>query len=220
MGELNVDVLIKWLPEKVTLKGDVQYSPEEKLLRAIFGERSREVRDTSLRVPPGVEGTVIDVKIFSRSGVRKDKRYKQDVTKHIEKIEEDFKQHKQFLKEMIFEKARTILGDQSLQIFEEVWTAKSKDKDAQQLLKQLKTAYENRLRTIEELKEERIAKFRKGDPLPSGVIKVVKTYIAMKRPVSVGDKVAGRHGNKGVVSTLVAREDMPYMEKILRLDTH
>ncbi len=197
---------------KVTLKGDVQYSPEEKLLRAIFGERSREVRDTSLRVPPGVEGTVIDVKIFSRSGVRKDKRYKQDVTKHIEKIEEDFKQHKQFLKEMIFEKARTILGDQSLQIFEEVWTAKSKDKDAQQLLKQLKTAYENRLRTIEELKEERIAKFRKGDPLPSGVIKVVKTYIAMKRPVSVGDKVAGRHGNKGVVSTLVAREDMPYME--------
>ena len=197
---------------KVTLKGDVQYSPEEKLLRAIFGERSREVRDTSLRVPPGVEGTVIDVKIFSRSGVRKDKRYKQDVVKHIEKIEEDFKQHKQFLKEMIFEKACSLLGDQSVTVFEEVWTVKSKDKDTQQLLKQLKTAYENRLRTIEELKEERIAKFRKGDPLPSGVIKVVKTYIAMKRPVSVGDKVAGRHGNKGVVSTLVAREDMPYME--------
>lgn len=197
---------------KVTLKGDVQYSPEEKLLRAIFGERSREVRDTSLRVPPGVEGTVIDVKIFSRSGVRKDKRYKQEVTKQIEKIEEDFKQHIQFLGNMVLDRGRSYLNDTSIKSLDDIWNSKAKDKDVLLSIKQLKTAYENRLRTIEELKEERIGKFRKGDPLPSGVIKVVKTYIAMKRPVSVGDKVAGRHGNKGVVSTLVSREDMPYME--------
>ena len=83
---------------KVTLKGDIQYSPEEKLLRAIFGEKSREVRDTSLRVPPGVEGTVIDVKIFSRSGIRKDKRYKEEVTKQVEKLENDFNHHVDYLK--------------------------------------------------------------------------------------------------------------------------
>src|SRR5205823_11244300 len=89
---------------KVTLKGDIQYSPEEKLLRAIFGEKSREVRDTSLRVPPGIEGTIVDVKIFSRSGVRRDKRYKEEIAKQVAKIESDFEQHGIILNEMIVEK--------------------------------------------------------------------------------------------------------------------
>lgn len=200
---------------KVTLKGDIQYSPEEKLLRAIFGERSREVRDTSLRVPPGVEGTVIDVKIFSRSGVKKDKRYKQEVTKQIEKIEEDFSLHLRYLNQAIKAQLIAILepsqdyADMSL---EDLWNIKNKNKTIAFQVKQLKTAYDNQLRILDGLKEERVGKFRKGDSLASGVIKVVKVYIAMKRPVSVGDKVAGRHGNKGVVSVIVPREDMPYME--------
>ena len=89
---------------KLLLKGDIQYSPEEKLFRAIFGEKSREVRDTSLRVPPGIEGTVVDVKIFSRSGVRKDKRYKDEVTKQVDKVEADFTDHVRFLEKMVVEK--------------------------------------------------------------------------------------------------------------------
>lgn len=200
---------------KVTLKGDIQYSPEEKLLRAIFGERSREVRDTSLRVPPGIEGTVIDVKIFSRSGIKKDKRYKQEVTKQIEKIESDFALHVRYLKHAVKDQVLAIVEspqDYADQDLEEIWGVKTKNKTIAQQIKQLKTAYENQLRILDGLKEERIGKFRKGDSLPSGVIKVVKVYIAMKRPVSVGDKVAGRHGNKGVVSTIVPREDMPYTE--------
>ena len=203
---------------KVTLKGDIQYSPEEKLLRAIFGEKSREVRDTSLRVPPGITGTVIDVKIFSRSGVRKDARYKQEVAKQIEKLEADYVHHTIFLKNMIAEKAASILnGNLSVSemkklAIDEIFKLKVKDKTAQEELKRLKDSYENQLRILEGLKEERINRFKKGDVLPSGVIKMVKVYIAMKRHISVGDKIAGRHGNKGVVSVIVPREDMPYLD--------
>ncbi len=219
---------------KVTLKGDIQYSPEEKLLRAIFGEKSREVRDTSLRVPPGVEGTVIDVKIFSRSGIRKDKRYKEVVTNETRKIEDDFKMHADCLANMIKSKVAEYLDGQkaagkvSKEILtkdlldkskivaqlsaEEVLAINISDKKIKALIEELKVAYDNQLRILTGLKEERIAKLKKGDPLPSGVIKVVKVYIAMKRPVSVGDKLAGRHGNKGVVSIIVPREDMPYLD--------
>jgi DNA-directed RNA polymerase subunit beta len=217
---------------KVTLKGDIQYSPEEKLLRAIFGEKSREVRDTSLRVPPGIEGTVIDVKIFSRSGVRKDARYKQEVAKQIEKLEVDNTHHVIFLQNMIINKARDIVhgkpattdvkkgvrggkfDKEELQDFvlDDLFKLKLKDKSVQEELKHLKDSYENQLRILEGLKEDRINHFKKGDALPSGVIKMVKVYIAMKRHISVGDKVAGRHGNKGIVSAIVPREDMPYLD--------
>jgi DNA-directed RNA polymerase subunit beta len=182
---------------KVTLKGDIQYSPEEKLLRAIFGEKSREVRDTSLRVPPGVEGTVIDVKIFSRSGMRKDRRYKEMVAQETLRIEQDFVMHVATLEKMIEEKIKE---------------AGKGAKGAKSEVAALKASLENQKRILEQLKEERINRLKKGDPLPSGVIKMVKVYIGMKRHVSVGDKVAGRHGNKGVVSILVPREDMPYMD--------
>ncbi len=217
---------------KVTLKGDIQYSPEEKLLRAIFGEKSREVRDTSLRVPPGIEGTVIDVKIFSRSGVRKDIRYKQEVTKQIEKLESDHVHHVLFLKNMVYDKLIDLLNEKTPAAegklgvvsgkynkealkkvsFEDVFKLKVKDKTAQETVKRVKDSYENQLRIIDGLKEERINRFKKGDVLPSGVIKMVKVYIAMKRHISVGDKIAGRHGNKGVVSAIVPREDMPYLD--------
>jgi DNA-directed RNA polymerase subunit beta len=218
---------------KVTLKGDIQYSPEEKLLRAIFGEKSREVRDTSLRVPPGVEGTIVDVKIFSRSGIRKDKRYKEEVAKQSAIIDQEYLDHCAFLSKMTTEKIISLLHGETpgtgapkgalkgavydqdkLADFDFTQLLKLKAKEAKlnDELKVIAHAYENQLRILEGLKEERINKLKKGDPLPSGVIKMVKVYIAMKRPISVGDKIAGRHGNKGVISNIVPREDMPCLE--------
>lgn len=218
---------------KVTLKGDVQYSPEEKLLHAIFGEKSREVRDTSLRVPPGVEGMVTDVKVFSRSGVRKDKRYKEEVLKQIKTLEENFARHSELLQKMVAEKIIGLLSDakpsgkvaeliltagkyDSKKLakvpVETLFTLKVADKELGDKLSDILSSYDVQVKVLNVLKEEKIAKFKKGDPLPSGVIKMVKVYIAMKRNISVGDKIAGRHGNKGVISTIVPREDMPYME--------
>lgn len=224
---------------KVTLKGDIQFSPEEKLLRAIFGEKSREVRDTSLRVSPGIEGTIVDVKIFSRSGVRKDKRYKEEAFKEIEKLEKNHEHHVALLQKMLSEKivkeldgkatgagiakrlmsGATFKADQLKKLsLDELFTLKPKDKSALDALKKTKHSYENQLRILSMLKEEKIGVLKKGDPLPSGVIKVVKIYIGMKRTISVGDKIAGRHGNKGVVSNIVPREDMPYLEDGTAID--
>ncbi len=224
---------------KVTLKGDIQYSPEEKLLRAIFGEKSREVRDTSLRVPPGVEGTVINVKIFSRSGIRKDKRYREEVAKQIATSEKDFQDHVMFLENMITEKvinelkgkkpAATVSKkflkkgafDSDMLISKslpDLFKLQTNDKKVNNRIVTLKNSFENQVRILMGLKEERINKLKKGDPLPSGVIKMIKIYIAMKRSVSVGDKLAGRHGNKGVVSIIVPREDMPYLENGTPID--
>lgn len=217
---------------KVTLKGDIQYSPEEKLLRAIFGEKSREVRDTSLRVPPGIEGTIVDVKIFSRSGIRKDKRYKDEIAKQVIKVETDFADHVRFLGKMVIESishgfegkkaaassSKSVITDGVFdkeklmsKTLEELFVLKSADKEVNEKLNLLKDSYENQLRILAVLKEERINKLKKGDILPSGVIKMVKVYISMKRTIQAGDKLAGRHGNKGVVSTIVPREDMPYL---------
>lgn len=218
---------------KVTLKGDIQYSPEEKLLRAIFGEKSREVRETSLRVPPGTEGTVVDVKIFSRSGVRKDKRYKEEVAKKIALLERDYEAHVVLLEVMIANKIIDVIHRkkastktskkvlkgglfekgllQKLPLIEllQMWAA---DKNINNILAQIKDSFEKQINILNGLKEEDINKLKRRDPLPSGVIKMVKVYISTKRIVSVGDKLAGRHGNKGVVSTIVPREDMPYLD--------
>ncbi len=242
LEELDEDGIIKIgsrvkpgdiLVGKVTLKGDVQYSPEEKLLRAIFGEKSREVRDTSLRVPPGVEGMVIDVKVFSRSGIRKDKRYKDEVIKQIGKLEDDFSQHGALLEKMVVEKIVALLVDKKPAIKgleavltkgvydaeklfahdpKKVITYRSNDKASIDEINNIVTSYEVQVRVLEGLKEEKIGRFKKGDPLPSGVIKMVKVFVAMKRHISVGDKIAGRHGNKGVISNILPREDMPYLE--------
>jgi DNA-directed RNA polymerase subunit beta len=224
---------------KVTLKGDIQYSPEEKLLRAIFGEKSREVRDTSLRVPPGVEGTVIDVRVFSRSGIRKDRRYKDIVMHQVEKLEAEFASYQKSVEDMVLQKLATLMHDQESALkvsatllkkdlfdsaalqklsYEKIAALKVKDKKVTLELEHVKNAFSNQLKILEELKKERIAKLKKGDPLPSGVIKMVKIYIASKRHVSVGDKIAGRHGNKGVVSNIVPREDMPYLDDGTTID--
>jgi DNA-directed RNA polymerase subunit beta len=218
---------------KVTLKGDIQYSPEEKLLRAIFGEKSREVRDTSLRVPPGVEGTVIDVKVFSRSGIRKDKRYKDTVVKLTEKLEGEYIYHQAMLLDIVTKKITSLLADKTptgkvspkvlsgktldadkikALSLDELAAIKTSDKEVNEAVDNFKESYDTQLRVLAGLKEERINKLKKGDSLPSGVIKMIKVYIASKRHVAVGDKLAGRHGNKGVVSIIVPREDMPYLE--------
>jgi DNA-directed RNA polymerase subunit beta len=218
---------------KVTLKGDIQVSPEEKLLRAIFGEKSREVRDTSLRVPPGVEATVIDVKVFSRSGIRKDKRYKDIVQKETLKIEENFAHHldilnsgikekiialidgkeaparkyKEFIEKGVFSKSKLLSADVRALLEIEVGI-----KNIDSKIKHYNEILTNQIHILTALKEDRINQLRKGDELPSGVIKMIKVYVATRRRISVGDKVAGRHGNKGVVSRIVNVEDMPYME--------
>ena len=218
---------------KVTLKGDVQYSPEEKLLRAIFGEKSREVRDTSLRVPPGVEGTVIDVKMFSRSGARKDKRYKEDAEKKVAKLELSLARQIELLNKTVHHKIASVLQGQKpagrvskkllskdvydYQLLQEVdfdtiLTLQCKDEKNAQIVEKVTSAYETKLTILKSVTEERIALLKKSDDLPSGVIKVIKVYIASKRPISVGDKIAGRHGNKGVVSNILPREDMPYLD--------
>jgi DNA-directed RNA polymerase subunit beta len=216
---------------KVTLKGDIQVSPEEKLLRAIFGEKSREVRDTSLRVPPGVEATVVDVKIFSRSGIRKDRRYKDIVAKETEKIDENHLYHLGVLSIATREKialavdgvkSKAKTGDfiekgafSSEKIIaapiDKALAIKVEDKALQSRINELVDRYHSQIQVLLALKNEQIARLRKGDDLPSGVIKMVRVYVAMKRSISVGDKVAGRHGNKGVVSRVVNREDMPYL---------
>ena len=218
---------------KVTLKGDIQFSPEEKLLRAIFGEKSREVRDTSLRVPPGVEGTVIDVKVFSRSGMRKDRRYKEMVALETVRLEKEFDMHVSVLETMMTLKLRELVSGQAVTkgtksplvkgdvldknkvaqaSFKDLAIVKVTDKGIAEQVKSIVSSLDNQVRILQGLKEERINRLKKGDPLPSGVIKMVKVHIGMKRHVSVGDKVAGRHGNKGVVSIIVPREDMPYMD--------
>ena len=219
---------------KVTLKGDVQVSPEEKLLRAIFGEKSREVRDTSLRVPPGVSGTVTDVKVFSRSGIRRDKRYKQIVAEKTLKMEDDLNHHVSILNEIAKERFINLIAGQkpvALKKFAKYLKKNVFDKNKLSelsiddiakfsvanesinvRLKELSESLDSQVQVLNALKEEKVGRLRKGDDLPSGVIKMVRVYVAMKRHLSVGDKMAGRHGNKGVVSRLVNVEDMPYME--------
>lgn len=217
---------------KVTLKGDVQVSPEEKLLRAIFGEKSREVRDTSLRVPPGVEATVIDVKVFSRSGIRKDKRYKDIVQKETSKIEENFSYQLGVLRDNIKERVALLLdgkkatgtkqkefvvgsnysAEQILKVdIEALLALETSYKEVNDAIKQYKELLANQVHVLTALKEDQITRLRQGDDLPSGVIKMVKVYVATTRRLSVGDKMAGRHGNKGVVSRIVNVEDMPYL---------
>ena len=218
---------------KVTLKGDVQVSPEEKLLRAIFGEKSREVRDTSLRVPPGVEATVVDVKVFSRSGIRKDKRYKEIVQKETQKIEDNFAYHLQTLEKGIKTRVielvdgktsksaaakdllvKGVFSADKLQLVEiaRLLSIETGDKEIDAKIKNYNEILTNQIHVLTALKEDRINQLRKGDDLPSGVIKMIKVYVATKRRLSVGDKMAGRHGNKGVVSRIVNVEDMPYMQ--------
>ncbi len=222
---------------KITPKGETQLSPEEKLLRAIFGEKAGDVRDTSLRVPPGVTGTVIGAKVFSRKGVEKDERAKQIESMEESKLLKDQNDEIKILQDSAFARIRKMLvnKDAASKLEDEKGKVyfKKGDKLSEEVLStvpykhwaeisvsdQVDEKKNELLKNLEDNKEqvklyfgEKIAGIKKGDELPPGVIKMVKTYVAIKRKLQVGDKMAGRHGNKGVVSRILPIEDMPYLE--------
>jgi len=222
---------------KITPKGETQLSPEEKLLRAIFGEKAGDVRDSSLRVPPGVQGTVIGAKVFSRKGVEKDERAKAIESADEAKLLKDQNDEIKVIQDSAFNRIRKLwagkeaggklIDDKGKQLL------KKGDVLNEEILSQIPYKYwgeisvgdqqdqkvRDILKNLEDNKEavklafgEKIARIKKGDELPPGVIKMVKVFVAIKRKLAVGDKMAGRHGNKGVVSRVLPIEDMPYLE--------
>ena len=218
---------------KVTPKGETQLTPEEKLLRAIFGEKATDVKDTSLRVPPGMDGTVIDVRVFTRDGVEKDSRAQSIEKSEIERVRKDLQDQRRILEDDLYSRVRGMLlgkvaaaGPKKLKTGTKIdgrlprlrCRARSGSRSASTTKKptrQLEAAGE-RLHTqqqaFDKRLEEKRAKITAGDDLAPGVLKMVKVYLAVKRRVQPGDKMAGRHGNKGVISTIVPVEDMPYLE--------
>jgi DNA-directed RNA polymerase subunit beta len=225
---------------KVTPKGETQLTPEEKLLRAIFGEKAGDVRDASLTCPPGIEGIVVDVKIFSRKGTDKDERAKSIEGSQVARLEKNLNDEIRILQDERLKRLCALLeGEELLADLHDEKTNKrlvtKGTKLTRDVLARISTRNLKRMRIakkdptliekIDEIEEmtsrqidilrkitdERIQKLKKGDELPPGVIKLVKVYIAMKRKLSVGDKMAGRHGNKGVIARILPEEDMPYM---------
>jgi DNA-directed RNA polymerase subunit beta len=243
-GVIRIGATVKQgdiLVGKVTPKGETQLTPEEKLLRAIFGEKAGDVRDASLYCPPGVEGVIVDVKIFSRKGQEKDERAKSIEAAQIAKLEKNLSDEIRILTDERLKRLENILGGKEVQAdlhdektnkrllskgaildretIERISTRNLKrikynDKDPR-VNEQIDEIEEMTSRQIDVLKKivnEKKDKLTKGDELPPGVIKLVKVYIAMKRKLSVGDKMAGRHGNKGVIARILPDEDMPYLE--------
>jgi len=224
---------------KITPKGETQLSPEEKLLRAIFGEKAGDVRDTSLRVPPGVEGTVIGAKIFSRKGSDKDPRTESIEKAEEEKLRKDEKDEIQIIREAAVRKLKKLLVDKvsavtledrqgravitkGKKLTEEALSSVPMDRwdeisvvdgeGIEDKVAQILVTLNQQIELINFVFDDKIQKLKRGDDLPPGVIKMVKVYVAIKRKLQVGDKMAGRHGNKGVVSRILPEEDMPYME--------
>jgi len=223
---------------KVTPKGETQLTPEEKLLRAIFGEKAGDVRDTSLRVPPGVEGVVIDVKVFSRRGMDKDSRAQSIEDEQVARYIKDRDDEIRIVRNSMYEKIRSTISGRKLaadlrgsdgkilagkeskvtaKLLEDLPKVKwfdipLGDQKAIDRMTALRRRSEMQEDAIRKLFDGKIEKLRKGDELPPGVIKMVKVYLAIKRQLAVGDKMAGRHGNKGVLSKIVPVEDMPYMK--------
>ena len=202
---------------KVTPKGETQLTPEEKLLRAIFGEKASDVKDSSLRVPNGTNGTVIDVQVFTRDGLEKDKRAKEIEEMQIAQVKKDLTDEFKILEAGVYNRARNLLLANGLtaaavdKLAREKWLTQSlTNEDAQQELEQIAEQYEELRKEFERKLEHKKRKISQGDDLAPGVLKIVKVYLAVKRRIQPGDKMAGRHGNKGVVSTIVPVEDMPY----------
>jgi DNA-directed RNA polymerase subunit beta len=241
-GVIRIGATIKQgdiLVGKVTPKGETQLTPEEKLLRAIFGEKAGDVRDASLTCPPGIEGTVVDVKIFSRKGQEKDERAKAIEAHQIERLEKNLADEIRILTDERLKRLEAILGNKEVQAdlhdertnkrlltkggildretIERISTRNLKrikyaDKDPRvnEQIDEIEEMTSRQIDVLRKITNEKIGKLQKGDELPPGVIKLVKVYIAMKRKLSVGDKMAGRHGNKGVIARILPEEDMPY----------
>jgi DNA-directed RNA polymerase subunit beta len=225
---------------KVTPKGETQLTPEEKLLRAIFGEKAGDVKDASLYCPPGIEGTVVDCKVFSRKGADLDERSKSILELQIERMHRNLDDEKRILNDerskrlavelegkivlidlhdektnkKLLSKDTVVTRDMLEKLrARDLKRMRFKDKDPRlnEMIDETEEMTSRQIAVLEKITEEKIAKLRKGDELPPGVIKLVKVYIAMKRKLSVGDKMAGRHGNKGVIARIVPEEDMPYL---------
>ena len=225
---------------KVTPKGETQLTPEEKLLRAIFGEKAGDVRDASLSCPPGIEGTVVDVRIFSRKGQEKDARAQQIEQEMVEKLERNLADEIRILTDERLKRLEGILGGKEvlLDLHDERTNKKlltkgdildrdgielistrnlkriryaDKDPRVNEQIDEIEEMTSRQIDVLRKITNEKIAKMSKGDELSPGVIKMVKVYVAMKRKLSVGDKMAGRHGNKGVIARILPEEDMPYL---------
>ncbi len=223
---------------KITPKGETQLSPEEKLLRAIFGEKAGDVKDSSLRVSPGIVGTVIGAQVFSREGADKDERTARIVEEDEAKFRRDEQTEVRILQDAARKKIGSLIIGQSTtgklldtsgeneilkkgsEITNEVFETVPFDlirhiplpTDVEAQVTQIVAAIDNQVQSIRTFFDEKVKKLKKGDELPPGVIKMVKVYIAIKRKIAVGDKMAGRHGNKGVISRVLPVEDMPFME--------
>ncbi|MEK7792845.1 MAG: DNA-directed RNA polymerase subunit beta, partial [Pseudomonadota bacterium] len=216
---------------KVTPKGETQLTPEEKLLRAIFGEKASDVKDTSLRVPSGIYGTVIDVQVFTREGIERDKRAQQIIDDELDRYKKDLADQMRIVEEDAFERIERLLtgkiatgGPNKLAKGKVITTEYLKsfdphywydirlaDEDASIQLEQVRESMVQKRKAFDDAFDEKKKKLTQGDELPPGVQKMVKIYIAVKRRLQPGDKMAGRHGNKGVISKIVPLEDMPYM---------
>lgn len=214
---------------KVTPKGESQLTPEEKLLRAIFGEKASDVKDSSLRVPPGMDGTVIDVQVFTRDGIEKDKRARQIEESEIRRVKKDFDDQYRILEAAIYDRLRSQLvgkvanggaglkkGDTVTSLVldslpkKEWFTLRMKDDEAVEAIERAQKQIEVHKAEFEKRFADKRGKITQGDDLAPGVLKMVKVFLAVKRRIQPGDKMAGRHGNKGVVSTIVPVQDMPY----------
>jgi DNA-directed RNA polymerase subunit beta len=240
-GIIRIGAVVKpgdILVGKITPKGETQLSPEEKLLRAIFGEKAGEVRDTSLRVPPGVEGTVINVRIFSRKGVGKDERSRVIEDEEVNRLKKDQEEEVRIIRDgalkrlkkllvgrrsatrvtddnrkVLLAKGKEITEEDLDQIPLSYWSEIRVDNDSVEAeLKRVVEGTSEQVDLIKMVFQDKIQKLKSGDELPPGVIKMVKVFVAIKRKLQVGDKMAGRHGNKGVISRILPAEDMPYLE--------
>ncbi len=217
---------------KVTPKGETQLTPEEKLLRAIFGEKASDVKDTSLRVPSGMDGTIIDVQVFTRDGVQKDERALYIERTEIERAKKDFDDQRRIVEQDIYARVEKMLLEQSAEsgpdglkagvtigtdylhnLEQSKWLdIRLQDEDLNVQLESIAESIEQQRQEFNVRFEEKRNKITMGDDLAPGVLKMVKVYLAVKRRVQPGDKMAGRHGNKGVISQIVPVEDMPYLE--------
>ena len=223
---------------KVTPKGETQLTPEEKLLRAIFGEKAGDVKDTSLRVPHGIEGIIIDVKVLSRRGIDKDDRSRDIEDKEISNILKDQEDQIKIILDskkaklgellegktipadikdgkgkVILKKSETFTPEKTNSLsFDRLQETSFGDPELEAKITKIVESKENQVELIHLIYEDKINKIKKGDELPPGVIKTIKVYVAMKRKVAVGDKISGRHGNKGIVSVILPQEDMPFTE--------
>ena len=223
---------------KVTPKGESPMTPEEKLLRAIFGEKASDVRDTSLRLPPGVSGTVVEVRVFSRRGVEKDERALAIERAEIEKLAKDRDDERGILERSFYARLKqvliggtvvtapkgvkvgSVLSAESLsELHASAWRNIAVDNDqAMADVESLKRAFDQAVDRLQQRFENKVEKLQRGDELPPGVMKMVKVFVAVKRKLQPGDKMAGRHGNKGVISRIVPLEDMPYLEDGQQVD--